>query len=435
MKKKPIGVFLIILILIIFLNPVYNAEKAEFNIFKKNLEKTGFNEFEVKDKIVEMLEKINYSLVHNYHQKIMDFGPRYTGSENCSQAGDYIYGAFNKTGLKVRFHHWQYAGFQSRNVEATLEASEKNASIFIISAHYDCTPGSLGADDDGSGVAAVLALADVMSSYSFNNTIRFVAFSGEEVGTYGSFCYARDSYKNGDNIKAVLNLDMIGYANSSEGGKKVRFHFPKRSEWMVNSAKKIVGNYENIIDMKVEGRPNYRGSDHQAFIDYGYDAVWIAHTDGYPWANSPEDIPDHLNWSYQVKATKLLLIILSEMADEKLDIEIYLKKPYEGYVYMFGKPFFKLDILGRIWYSNLRGITFLFGKTKAEAEVITDEKVENVVFCINNDFIQWDSTPPYTCEIKNRYSSLFGKNILRVYAYSESGKVAVDEMDIIVFSL
>jgi len=64
-----------------------------------------------------------------------------------------------------------------------------------MSARYDCTSGSLGADDDGSGVAAVLASASIMSHYAFNHTIRFIAFSGEEVGTYGSFTYAKEAYE------------------------------------------------------------------------------------------------------------------------------------------------------------------------------------------------------------------------------------------------
>lgn len=433
--KKIISILLLILLLSVFLNIGATAEKAGFHTTINNLELPKFNNFEAENKIIEMLDKINYSLVCHYHQNLIDFGPRYTGSENCSQAGDYIYNTFNKTGMEVCFHHWQYDGFKSRNIVAKLDGNEKNSSVYIVSAHYDCTPGSLGADDDASGVAAVLALADVMSNYSFNHTIKFVAFSGEEVGTYGSFCYARDAYKNGDKIKAVLNLDMIGYANSSKGGKIIRFHFSKRSEWIVDSAQDIAKRYEDLLDMTVEGRPNYRGSDHQAFVDYGYDAVWIAHRDGYPWANSPEDTPDHLNWSYQVKATKLLLVVLSEMADEKRDMEIYLKKPYEGYVYLLGKPIYELNILGKFWSLNLRGTTILFGETEAVAEVITDEKIEYVVFCINNDFIGYDYKKPYSCKIKNRFIPLFGKNILRVYAYSESGTVAEDQMDIIVFTL
>jgi len=432
MKKKFISIFLLILISTVFFNQLTTGEEAFLET--DNLKTTKDNSFSAKDKIVDMLDKINYSLVCHYHQKLMSFGPRYTGSENCSAAGDYIYNAFDDIGLEVRFHHWQFNGFKSRNIEATLEGTQENSSIFIISAHYDCTPGSLGANDDASGVAAVLALADIMSDYSFNNTIRFLAVSGEEVGTYGSFCYAKDAYNNKDNIRAVLNLDMIGYANSTEGGKTLRYHFSKRSEWIVDSSQKIAESYEHIIGMKVEGRPNYRGSDHQAFIDYGYDAVWIAHVDSYPWANTPGDTPDHLNWSYQVNATKLMLVILSEMADEKIDLEIYLRKPFEGYAYIFGRAFFKLDFLGKYWFSNLRGATFLLGKTEAEAEVITDEEIEYVVFCINNDFISFDSEPPYKCVIKYRFGTLFGNYILRVYAYSKSGNVAVDEMDIIAFS-
>ena len=210
MRKKLISIFLLILMLTVFYNQIAIAKKTGYITTISDTELTKFKDLTVQDKIVDMLDKINYSLVYHYHQKLMSFGPRYTGSKNCSDAGDYIYNAFDDIGLEVSFHHWQFNGFKSRNIEATLEGTQENSSIFIISAHYDCTPSSLGADDDASGVAAILALADVMSGYYFNNTIRFLAVSGEEVGTYGSFCYAKDAYKNKDNIRAVLNLDMIG---------------------------------------------------------------------------------------------------------------------------------------------------------------------------------------------------------------------------------
>jgi len=380
--------------------------------------------------VVEMIQQINEPLVFYYHDNLMKFGARYTDTINCTLAGQYIYNEFEEMGLDVAFHEWQYDGFNSRNVVGTLHGSDPASNaIFIMSAHYDCTPGSLGADDDGSGVAAVLATAKILSQYSFNHTIRFVAFSGEEVGTYGSFTYARDAYNNGDNIVAVINLDMIGYANTVEGGKILRFHQPERSVWIAEYAATVAEKYIDLIDMSIELRPNYIGADHQAFIDYGYDGVWIAHHDGYPWANTPEDTPEHLNWTYQTKATKLLLAIMAEIALKPIDVQVVLTSPYEGYGYFFNRPIIHLD-LGRQWYKGLRGMTAILGRAVAGAEVYTDEEIEYVVFCIDGNFMSFDSEPPYEWKIQGKHYPPIGKIQLKVYAYTTTGKVATDEMDV-----
>ena len=385
--------------------------------------------------IIDMIGQVNESLVFYYFDKLMEFGPRYTGSENCTLAGEFIYNEFTKMGLDVEFHEWSFSGFKSRNVIATLAGSNPSSSaIVIFSAHYDCTPGSLGADDDGSGVAAVMAAAKIMSQYSFNHTIRFIAFSGEEVGLFGSFTYARESYQNGDNIYAVLNADMIGYANSTYGGKIIRFFKVDRSAWIVDFCQTVSEKYNGLLDMRVEGVPNYRGADHQAFIDYGYDAVFIAHHDSYPWANSPEDTPDHINRTYQVKAAKFLLASLAEMAIKQIPIQVLIKHPKEGCIHLFNKTLFELNF-GKIWYKDLRATTFIFGRADACVNVISEENIKFVIFCLDDKFIQWDSQPPYEWKIQGKHYPPIGKHKLIVYAYTESGKVAKDEMDIRIFTL
>ena len=425
MKMKLCSILLAILLLCSSSTLAVSVTNNEEPI--SSLEKEG--------SIVEMIQQIDESLVFYYHDNLMKYGFRYTGTINCTLAAQYIYDEFEDMGLDVNFHEWKYDRFISRNVVATLPGSDHSSNaIFIFSAHYDCTLGSLGADDDGSGVAAVLATAKILSQYSFNHTIRFIAFSGEEVGTYGSFTYARDAYHNGDNIVAVINADMIGYANTTIGGKILRFHQPQRSVWIADYAATIAEKYNNIIDLSVEKRPNYIGADHQAFIDYGYDGVWIAHHDGYPWGNTPEDTPDHLNWTYQVKATKLLLAIMAEIARKPIDVQVVLTSPYEGYGYFFNRPVISLA-LGRQWYKGLRGITVIFGRAMAAADVYTNEDLEYVVFCIDDNFMFFDSQPPYEWRIQGKHYPPFGKIKLKVYAYTTSGKVATDEMNLRVYTL
>ncbi|MFO7678111.1 MAG: M28 family metallopeptidase, partial [Thermoplasmatota archaeon] len=289
--------------------------------------------------VVDMIEQIDEELVSYYHTNLMSYGVRYTGTLNATFASAYIFEEFENMGLDVSFHEWTFAGYECRNVVATLPGTDScSNAIYILCAHYDTVPGSIGANDDGSGVAAVLAAAKILSQYSFNHTLRFITFSGEEVGTYGSFSYARDAYRNKDNIIAVFNADMIGYANTTKGGKTIRFFQPDRSSWMADYASTIAEKYNDLIDLSVEKLPNYIGADHQAFIDYGYDGSWIAHYDGYPWGHTSEDTPDKMNWTYQVKATKLLLAIMAEISQKPIDVQIMLTSPRHGYGYLFSKP-------------------------------------------------------------------------------------------------
>jgi hypothetical protein len=386
--------------------------------------------------IVDMISQVNASLLHEYHDGLMRFGPRYTGSLNCSLASQYIYDSFEDMDLDVAFHNWSYDGYTSRDVVATLYGADPNSTAeYVLCGHFDTVAGAPGADDDGSGTAAVLAIASVLHQYEFNHTIRFITFSGEEVGTYGSFTYARDASHRGDNIVAVLNMDMIGYASSTEGGRILRFFPPTRSRWIADYATEVAQKYVDEIDMTVDILPNYRGSDHQAFVDYGYDAVWIAHQDGYPWGHSPNDTADHLNWSYYVKATKLMLAITAEIAQKPIDVQVVLQRPYEGYTYLFNHPVFESSF-GRRWFGGLRGSTFILGgKTMASAEVFSSEPIKYVIFCVDGNFMVWDSQPPYEWRMQGMYYPLIGKHTMKVYAYTTSGKVASDEMDIFILSL
>ena len=228
--------------------------------------------------IIQMTNQVNESLVNTYLRGLVAFGPRYTGTENCTRAGQYLYDSFVSLGVPVEYQSWTEKGFTSRNIIGTLQGNDtKSNATFIISGHYDTVAGAPGADDDGSGAAAVVAIASVLRHYTFKYTIRFITFSGEEVGSYGSYAYARDAYRRGDNIIAVLNMDMIGYANTTAGGNTLRFFYPERSQWIADTAHDIVETYHSYLNMSVERLPNYIGADHSAFIDYGYDGVWIAH--------------------------------------------------------------------------------------------------------------------------------------------------------------
>ena len=94
------------------------------------------------------------------------------------------------------------------NVVATKPGTVTPDNIYIIGAHYD-SKYNPGANDNATGVSAVLEAARVLSQYQFHSTMVFIAFDAEEIGLYGSKQYA--AAHQGDNILGMLAVDMIGY--------------------------------------------------------------------------------------------------------------------------------------------------------------------------------------------------------------------------------
>ena len=196
------------------------------------------------------------------------------------------------------------------NVVATLKGTNVNDNrIFIISGHLDNMRSSVmdrtgdapGANDDASGVAAVLECARIMSKRNFAATIIFVAVSGEEQGLLGAYFMANKARKENWNIEAVLNNDIMGSNNSNEtnitDNTKIRvfseglpaFETEKnaktirqlglendgKSRQLARYTKEISERYVDNLEVVMIYRNDrfLRGGDHTAFVDNGYPAV------------------------------------------------------------------------------------------------------------------------------------------------------------------
>ena len=129
-------------------------------------------------------------------------------------AADFIEDSFSRAGLRTRRDSYETGGQPCHNIEAEIPGN--GAEITVIGAHYDSVFGSPGANDNGSGVAAVLALARRFASAKPKQTLRFVAFVNEEPpyflsGEMGSQVYARRCKERGDKISGMISLETIGY--------------------------------------------------------------------------------------------------------------------------------------------------------------------------------------------------------------------------------
>ena len=209
--------------------------------------------------------------------------------------------------------YWSHGGESGKNIEATIHGvNETSDEIYIICAHYDTVSESPGADDDGSGVAAVISAAEILSQYMVNHTIRFITFSGEEQGLYGSYQYAKQASINGDNIIGVLNADMIGYAINQYQGDQSKIYYNTESTWIVDYIDTVAHDYFEYINLDVVYGGYSWGSDHSSFWQWGYDAVQYKEYETNPYYHTLNDIIDNLNLTYLTKHAKLFLATIAK---------------------------------------------------------------------------------------------------------------------------
>lgn len=259
------------------------------------------------DKLLEMIQQVNESTLKYHVQTIQDFGPHPTGSSELEKLKNHLFQQFTEYGLTVVLKPWKHKFKSGDNIEATLPGIGLNDEIIIICAHYDSISVSPGADDDGSGVACLLTIAEIFSETAFNATIKFVLFSGEEQGLYGSYEYAQDAYNNQENIIGVLCLDGIGYADDYHSGHIIKNYADESSDWIVDISQSVITDYKDIIDLQIERFPNERISDHQSFYDMGYQTSYFLEYTINPYYHTSEDTADKMNFTYLTKVCQLAL--------------------------------------------------------------------------------------------------------------------------------
>jgi hypothetical protein len=268
-----------------------------------------------------MIQRINTTRLEDHLQIIQGFGPHSTGSESYHLLKQYLYTELSIYGLSVIYHPWRYRLKTGENIEATLEGIGHTDGIVLLCAHYDSVVVSPGADDDGSGVAVVLHLAEIMSQYTFNSTIRFVLFSGEEQGLLGSHEYAKETAERGDNILGVINLDGVGYAVTSKDGNTIRSLADQASQWIVQITQYVGEIFESEIHLDIHPQPNQPIGDHQSFREFGYATNYFLEYSLNPYYHTSEDTLEHMNISYLSKVSKLTLGTLACMAELQRNIQ------------------------------------------------------------------------------------------------------------------
>jgi hypothetical protein len=247
----------------------------------------------------------------------------YSG-EPIQKATQFVYEHFQNLGLEVVYHDYNWSGYNWRNVVATKPGLTDPDDIYVICAHVDSRAethqtsltNAPGADDNASGVTAVMIAADILSQYDFDYTIRFVTFTGEEQGLHGSHYYAQDAYNEGDSILGVLNLDMLGYNSDTYHSIDLHAGTMPGSIAIANLFSDVLDTYDIDLVPWVITAGATGASDHASFWDYGYSAIlgiedWSDHT---PYYHTTGDQLSTLDMDYFTDFVKASVGTVASMA-------------------------------------------------------------------------------------------------------------------------
>ena len=155
-------------------------------------------------------------------QGLEALGTRYTVGQGDERARDYLVGRITSMGLTAELDPFPVGGETANNVIVRHEGTEQPNVVYIFSAHYDSisnapATSAPGADDNGTGVAAVLEAARLLTKYSFKYSIWFVFTAAEEQGSLGSKHLAEWVNAQGFDARGAIAPDMIGYWPQGDG--------------------------------------------------------------------------------------------------------------------------------------------------------------------------------------------------------------------------
>lgn len=285
-------------------------------------------------------EEISENLEQHVIKLSKEIGDRsYKKPAALKAAADYIYEKLECSGVKRQRQPFKTESKQSfENLEASIEGCGNAEEILVIGAHYDSAD-CPGANDNGSGVAALIELTKLLSKENLDRGVRLVAFPNEEhfygSNGMGSYFYANKCRERNDNLIGMICLETIGYY--SEESKSQKFpaglsqFYPDRGNFLAfigntNSKaflKRTISLFRKEACFPSEGlvAPSYlmgvSRSDHSQFWEHGYEAIMLTDTADhrYPYYHHPEDTHDKVDYECLARIVVALAAVIKELAN------------------------------------------------------------------------------------------------------------------------
>jgi hypothetical protein len=262
----------------------------------------------------------------------------YRKPAHLAKSADYIESALSTSGYDVERLPYEWSGATYENIVASVGGDGQADEIVVVGSHYDTVEDCPGANDNGSGVAAMISIARMMQGRSSAQSVRFVAFANEEPPHFqtdgmGSLVYAKHCRKKADNIVAMLSLETIGFYSDEEGSQNYpapfSLFYPSRGDFIAvvgdlssrRLVRRVVGDFRLAAKFPSEGVAAPRivegigWSDQWSFWQVGYPAVMVTDTAPfrYPHYHTATDTPDQVDYGRMARVVEGLAKVIEEL--------------------------------------------------------------------------------------------------------------------------
>jgi hypothetical protein len=254
---------------------------------------------------------------------------------------EYLRANLKQAGYDVADRTYSVAGQEASNLEASLVGSDSTSGLVIVGAHYDSAAGTVGANDNATGVAAVLELARMLQGHKLQRTVRFVFFANEEppyfqTSNMGSLVYARQLRQDGLPVSAMISLETIGFYSDAQGSQKyppvLSSFYPSRGDFIGfvgntesrDLVRRSIGAFRKSTSFPSEGIaapgdwPGVGWSDHWSFWQEGYSAIMITDTAvfRYPYYHTPLDTSDKVDFERMARVVEGVRRVIEFLSSE-----------------------------------------------------------------------------------------------------------------------
>jgi Zn-dependent M28 family amino/carboxypeptidase len=270
------------------------------------------------------------------------------GERNMRRAGslqlvvDHLRGNLQQAGYAVTEHPYRVEGQEANNLEVDLAGTESTSKTVIVGAHYDTVAGTVGADDNATGVAAVLELARRLHGSKPRKNVRFVIFVNEEppffqTSRMGSLVYAEQLRRENVRISAMISLEMLGFYSDVPGSQKypglLGLFYPSCGDFVGfvgNSesgsfVRRAIRKFRESTSFPSEGIaapaewPGIGWSDQWSFWQEKYPAIMITDTAlfRYPYYHTPLDTANRLDFDKMARAVEGIQRVVESLSMEQ----------------------------------------------------------------------------------------------------------------------
>lgn len=279
--------------------------------------------------------------VHVSRLSVYKSGRNFINKDNITPARNYIAKQFSAAGLKPIYQTYQLDGDEYSNIVVNIPGTSDSEEILIVGAHYDSVENSPGANDNASGVGALIEIAKYISKNPVKRTVRFVAFANEEPPYFqteemGSLVYANTLGDENKNIIGMISIESIGFysnqPNSQAYPALIDLFYPNTGNFvsfignldsrpLVTKSISIFRENSHVPSEGISSPafiPGISWSDHWSFWVTGHNAIMVTDTAPFRYEHyhKASDTPDKLNYDQYSRVVLALFKVIGGIAND-----------------------------------------------------------------------------------------------------------------------